>query len=186
MVGATAAMAAFGVVGNLMSLGAIDFGRLVDGAVVMIEGMFLALRPDGHGSGALVDPAWPVKARIEAVVHKRARPVFYSVLVIVLVIVPILSLQGVDGQLFKPMALTVIFALVTSLLLCNSPANRTRQALAASPPGAAKLLDHRHCGRAKLVAGIRLQSAAIRPPPHRRFSVDVGDSRVRVAARLQR
>lgn len=117
MVGATAAMAAFGVAGNLMSLGAIDFGLLVDGAVVMIEGMFLALRPEGHGPGALVDPAWPVKARIEAVAHKLARPVFYSVLVIVLVYVPILSLQGVDGKLFKPMALTVIFALLTSLVL---------------------------------------------------------------------
>jgi cobalt-zinc-cadmium resistance protein CzcA len=113
MVGAAAAMVRWGVPGNLMSLGALDFGLLVDGAVVMVEGLFHALQSHGDGGAAHATPF----ARMEAMATRLARPVFYSVLVIVLVYVPILSLQGVDGKMFKPMALTVIFALLTSLLL---------------------------------------------------------------------
>lgn len=112
MLGASAMMVYAGVAGNLMSLGALDFGLLVDGAVVMVEGLFHALRPD-HKE----DEHKPAFARMEAVATQLARPVFYSVLVIVLVYVPILSLQGVDGKMFRPMALTVIFALATSLVL---------------------------------------------------------------------
>ncbi len=117
MIGASAAMVYFGVAGNLMSLGALDFGLLVDGAVVMVEGLFHALKPHGHDDEAHVDVHEPVFARMEAMATRLARPVFYSVLVIILVYVPILSLQGVDGKMFRPMALTVIFALVSSLVL---------------------------------------------------------------------
>jgi cobalt-zinc-cadmium resistance protein CzcA len=117
MIGASAAMVYFGVAGNLMSLGALDFGLLVDGAVVMVEGLFHALKPHGHDDEAHVDVHEPVFARMEAMATRLARPVFYSVLVIILVYVPILTLQGVDGKMFRPMALTVIFALVSSLIL---------------------------------------------------------------------
>lgn len=112
MIGASAMMVYTGVAGNLMSLGALDFGLLVDGAVVMVEGLFHALRPDHKA-----DEHEPIFMRMEKVATQLARPVFYSVLVIVLVYVPILSLQGVDGKMFRPMALTVIFALAVSLLL---------------------------------------------------------------------
>jgi cobalt-zinc-cadmium resistance protein CzcA len=107
MVGAVAGMVFLGLPGNLMSLGAIDFGLLVDGGVVMVEGWAHALtdRADGDADAA------------EDALVGVARPVFFGVLIILLVYVPILSLAGVDGRLFRPMAITVIFALVTSLVL---------------------------------------------------------------------
>jgi heavy metal efflux system protein len=115
MLGAVAGMAFMGIPGNLMSLGAIDFGLLVDGAVVMVENTFHELAPGHAGSGA----ARPtdMAAVVRRVVDQSARPVFFGVLIILLVYVPILSLTGVDGRLFRPMALSVIFALFTALVL---------------------------------------------------------------------
>jgi cobalt-zinc-cadmium resistance protein CzcA len=108
---ATAAMALLDIPGNLMSLGALDFGLLVDGAVVLVEGLFHGLSPDaGLGPEAM-------RARVRQVAGSSARPVFFSVLVILLVYVPILTLTGVDGILFRPMALTVAFALLAALVL---------------------------------------------------------------------
>jgi cobalt-zinc-cadmium resistance protein CzcA len=117
MLGATAAMVALDIPGNLMSLGALDFGLIVDGAVVMVEAVF-------HG----VDrSAYPLDDRkrcrtlwvrhVEKVTGHVAQPVFFSVLIILLVYVPVLSLTGVDGKMFRPMALTVVFALAASLVL---------------------------------------------------------------------
>jgi heavy metal efflux system protein len=95
---------------NLLSIGAIDFGILVDGAVVMVENVYrqLALR---HGQsldvrGVIVDAAAEVD-----------RPIFYAVAVIVAGFLPIYVLSGPSGQLFKPMADTMIFALLGSLLV---------------------------------------------------------------------
>ncbi len=108
---AAAAMALLDVPGNLMSLGALDFGLLVDGAVVLVEGLF-------HGisrSESLTRDG--MRSRIRELSGKQARPVFFSVLVLLLVYVPVLSLTGVDGILFRPMALTVVFALTAALLL---------------------------------------------------------------------
>ena len=116
MLGATAAMVAFDIPGNLMSLGALDFGLIVDGAVVMVEAVFHAL-PRGPPE---TDPR---RARVRWVRHVEevaasvAQPVFFSVLIILLVYVPVLSLSGADGKMFRPMALTVVFALAASLLL---------------------------------------------------------------------
>ncbi len=119
MLGAVAGMVSFEIPGNLMSLGAIDFGLLVDGAVVVVERAFVALhrlreRPEAHEAGG--DPT-AIEARIVAAMQEVARPMALSVFIIVLVYVPILTLQGVDGKMFRPMALTVVFALLTSLLL---------------------------------------------------------------------
>ncbi len=110
MLGATTGMVLLGVPGNLMSLGAIDFGLLVDGAVVMVESVY-------HRFSTSSDPNEPIEARVKASTLSVARPVFYSVLIILVVYIPILSLTGVDGALFRPMALTVVLALTTSLLL---------------------------------------------------------------------
>lgn len=113
MLGAVAGMVALGIPGNLMSLGAIDFGLLVDGAVVMVEALFHRYhRGAGHGAvpGAFVQAVGDTARGV-------ARAVFFSVLVIALVYVPILSMAGVDGKMFRPMAVTVVLALLTSLVL---------------------------------------------------------------------
>jgi cobalt-zinc-cadmium resistance protein CzcA len=95
---------------NLLSIGAIDFGILVDGAVVMVENVYrqLALR---HGQ--------PFDARevIVAAAAEVDRPIFYAVAVIVAGFLPIYVLSGPSGQLFKPMADTMIFALIGSLVV---------------------------------------------------------------------
>ena len=96
--------------GNLMSLGAIDFGLVVDGAVVMVEAMVaraaLASVQGGDVPRALQDAAREV-----------TRPIVFGVAIIMVVYIPILSLQGTEGKMFRPMALTVLFALGASLLL---------------------------------------------------------------------
>lgn len=106
MVFATAVMSLFALPGNLMSLGALDFGLLVDGAIVLVEGVF-------HGAPAQGRSAWV--QHIRQVVTRAARPVFFSVVVILLVYVPVLALTGSDGKLFRPMALTVVLALFFAL-----------------------------------------------------------------------
>jgi cobalt-zinc-cadmium resistance protein CzcA len=105
---AVVGMVVLGIPGNLMSLGAIDFGLLVDGGVVMVENFFHRLEEchDGHEGAAIEKGALEV-----------AQPVFASVLIILLVYVPVVTLTGVDGKMFRPMATTVILALLSSLLL---------------------------------------------------------------------
>ena len=103
---AFAGMRQFGISANLMSLGAIDFGLIVDGAVVMVDNI---MRRGGRA---------PDRARtVGEAAAEVARPVFFAVTIIVLVYVPILSLGSIEGKMFKPMAETVILALLGSLLL---------------------------------------------------------------------
>ncbi len=106
MLVAAACMRLLGVGGNLMSLGAIDFGLLVDGAVVMVEHVY-------HRRQAA--PGDPLVPAVEGSVRQVARPVFAAVLVIVLVYVPVLMLAGVEGKLYRPMAITVVLALIAAL-----------------------------------------------------------------------
>ena len=97
------------VSGNLMSLGAIDFGLIVDGSVVIIENILRRLHqkgPDEQASDVILSAAREV-----------AKPIFFGVLIIVLVYIPILTLGGVEGKMFKPMAATVLFALLASLVI---------------------------------------------------------------------
>ncbi len=108
MLAAATAMYAAGLSGNLMSLGAIDFGLLVDGAVVMIENV-VRRRAE--------NPNRPVGLVVQEAAREVARPVTFAVIIITAVYLPILSLQGVEGKMFRPMALTVIFALIASLVL---------------------------------------------------------------------
>jgi cobalt-zinc-cadmium resistance protein CzcA len=117
MLGATAIMRALGIPGNLMSLGAVDFGLLVDGAVVMVESVFHALSHDFPQEERKRLSAEQFHAAVRDLAGKMARPVFFSVLIILLVYVPVLTLSGTDGKLFRPMALTVVFALAISLVL---------------------------------------------------------------------
>ncbi len=99
-----------GVSGNLMSLGAIDFGLIVDGSVVMVENVFrLMSREDSEGRK-------PTDLIREATTEV-ARPVAFAVGIIIIVYIPILTLSGVEGKMFRPMALTVMLALGGSLIL---------------------------------------------------------------------
>ncbi|CAN5820696.1 CusA/CzcA family heavy metal efflux RND transporter [soil metagenome] len=107
MLGAFALMRAFGLSGNLMSLGAIDFGLVVDGAVVVVEGALAAMTL--HSTD--------VRTALVGEGRAVGRPVVFGVLIIALVYVPVLTLEGVEGKMFRPMALTVLFALGTALLL---------------------------------------------------------------------
>jgi cobalt-zinc-cadmium resistance protein CzcA len=105
-------MRVFGVSGNLMSLGALDFGLIVDGAVVMVENA-VRRRAEAQHSGSHERPERTI---LEACTEV-GRPVGFAVAIIMIVYLPILSLTGVEGKMFKPMALTVVFALLGSLIL---------------------------------------------------------------------
>ncbi len=105
-------MRVFNVSGNLMSLGALDFGLIVDGAVVMVENAVRrSAEAQGHGTKESRERTI-LDASLEV-----ARPVVFAVAIIAIVYLPILSLTGIEGKMFKPMALTVVFALAGSLLL---------------------------------------------------------------------
>jgi len=109
MLVAFAGMVQANISGNLMSLGAIDFGLIVDGSVVMVENILRRLghrRPEEESLGVIRSAAQEV-----------ARPTFFGVLIIVLVYVPILTLRGVEGKMFRPMAMTVLFALAASIVI---------------------------------------------------------------------
>jgi heavy metal efflux system protein len=105
-----------GIAASLLSLGAIDFGLVVDGAVVMIENTIRRLGVRQHELGRPLT----LLERTE-VLHSAplevARPVAFGVGIILIVFLPVLTLEGIEGKLFKPMALTLIFALLGSLLL---------------------------------------------------------------------
>jgi cobalt-zinc-cadmium resistance protein CzcA len=105
-----------GLSANLMSLGAIDFGMIVDGSVVMAENFVKRLHEDEE-EGHLPRSDESLRARLIAIAHEVGRPIGFGVLIILLVYVPILTLQGLEGRMFRPMALTVGMALFGSLLL---------------------------------------------------------------------
>lgn len=97
-----------GIAGSLMSLGAIDFGLIVDGSVIMIENSVRHIAEDDDK-----------RTRVQVVrdaATEVLRPAMFGGLIIMLVYLPILALEGVEGKMFRPMALTVIFALLGSML----------------------------------------------------------------------
>ncbi|MGD0298254.1 MAG: CusA/CzcA family heavy metal efflux RND transporter [Bryobacteraceae bacterium] len=95
---------------NLLSLGALDFGMVVDGAVVMIENIIRHL--SRHREGA---PPKTAGEMIREACHEVQRPVFYAIAIIITAYMPIFTLQRVEGRLFRPMAWTVAFALLGAL-----------------------------------------------------------------------
>lgn len=106
---ALVAMSAWGLSANLMSLGglAIAIGIIVDGSVVMMEAIFASL---GHGKESALQ-------RIRQAAAGVAQPVFFAVLIIIVVFAPLFALEGVEGKLFQPMAISIILSLVASLLV---------------------------------------------------------------------
>ena len=102
-------MVYLGVTGNLMSLGAIDFGLLVDGAIVILEAALVQIslgRPKTREDLAVV---------ISNAARRVARPVTFALLIIALVYLPLMALEGVEGRMFRPMAITVALALFGAL-----------------------------------------------------------------------
>jgi cobalt-zinc-cadmium resistance protein CzcA len=98
-----------GIPANLLSLGALDFGMVVDGAVVMVENI---VRHMSHGETGYKTPM----ERIRDAAHEVQRPVFYAIAIIITAYLPIFTLQRVEGRLFRPMAWTVAFALLGALV----------------------------------------------------------------------
>ncbi len=134
MLAAFIGMKAFGVTANLMSLGAIDFGLMVDGAVVMIESFVSQSRIEDRGlriekteKSAILDPRSSILDPRSSILDPRssirnsalevARPILFGVVIIIAVYLPIFALEGLEARMFRPMALTVCCALVGSLIL---------------------------------------------------------------------
>jgi heavy metal efflux system protein len=109
MLFAFSGMLRFGIAGSLLSLGALDFGLVVDSSVIMVENVMRRL---GHDA--------PGRARVDVVrdaALEVRRPTMFGELIILVVYLPVLALEGVEGKLFQPMALTIVFALLGSLVL---------------------------------------------------------------------
>ena len=109
-------MTRFGISGNLMSLGAIDFGLIIDGAVVIVENVVRQLGAKQHQLGRRLT----IEERLHTVIAASKQvgtPMFFGVLIIAIVYLPILALSGIEGKMFHPMALTVMLALGGSLVL---------------------------------------------------------------------
>jgi cobalt-zinc-cadmium resistance protein CzcA len=102
-------MKAMGITANVMSLGAVDFGMIVDGSIVMVEN---SLRKLAHKD----NPEMSNLETIQQSVREMARPIFFGILIITVVYMPILSLEGMEYKMFSPMVFTVCFALLGSLV----------------------------------------------------------------------
>jgi len=98
-----------GIPANLLSLGALDFGMVVDGAVVMVENIVRHMSRREAGSQKPMDV-------IRVAAHEVQRPVFYAIAIIITAYLPVFTLERVEGRLFKPMAWTVAFALLGALI----------------------------------------------------------------------
>jgi cobalt-zinc-cadmium resistance protein CzcA len=111
-----AGMLRVGVSANLMSMGALDFGLIVDGAVIIVENALRRLAEQQHREGRMLT----LQERLEnvaAAAREMIRPSVYGQAIIILVYVPLLTLTGVEGKTFGPMALTVIIALLCAFVL---------------------------------------------------------------------
>lgn len=107
----------FGVGGNLMSLGAIDFGLIVDGTVIVVEAILHRFSHSKHFRTANLITQEQMDKEVNTSTGLMIRSAVFSQIIILIVYFPILSLQGIEGKMFKPMALTVAFAILGAFLL---------------------------------------------------------------------
>lgn len=107
-------MQSMAIAASLLSLGALDFGIIVDGSVVMAENNLRRLRDEHNRRGRALTRTERVRTIVSSS-REVVRPVFFGVLIITVVLVPVLALGGVEGKMFRPMALTLIFALIGAL-----------------------------------------------------------------------
>ncbi|MFV8343242.1 CusA/CzcA family heavy metal efflux RND transporter [Flavobacterium sp. XS2P39] len=110
----------FGIDANLMSLGAIDFGIIIDGAVIIVE--FIAFQIANKSAHLVNMPKEDRQLEIDKITYKSASKMMNSAifgqLIILIVFIPILSLSGIEGKMFKPMAMTFSFALIGAMIFC--------------------------------------------------------------------
>jgi cobalt-zinc-cadmium resistance protein CzcA len=105
-----------GVTANLMSLGALDFGLIVDGAVIIVENALRRVAEAQHALGRVLDRDERL-GTVSAAAREMIRPTVYGQAIIILVYVPLLTFEGVEGRMFAPMAITVILALAFAFVL---------------------------------------------------------------------
>ena len=105
-----------GMSANLLSIGAIDFGIIIDGAVVMVEGVFVYLAHKQHEMGVEKFNSAPKFSMVKAVSVEMGKPILFSKLIIITALIPIFAFQKVEGKMFSPLAYTMGFALGGALL----------------------------------------------------------------------
>jgi cobalt-zinc-cadmium resistance protein CzcA len=110
-------MNTFGVSGNLMSLGALDFGLIVDGAVIIVEAVLHRLMHNKSFAGLTRITQPQLNDEVESAAGKMMNSAVFGQIIILIVYLPILSLTGIEGKMFKPMAQTVSFALIGAFIL---------------------------------------------------------------------
>lgn len=147
----------FGVSGNLMSLGALDFGLIIDGAIVVIENVTRRVS-ETRATGKAV------KTEVRKATMQVIRPVLFGTAIIMIVYIPILTLQGIEGKMFRPMAVAVISALVAALILAITlvPAASTwifRKGLSEKEPVLARLA--RRAYEPLLALALRFRAAVV-------------------------
>jgi cobalt-zinc-cadmium resistance protein CzcA len=162
---AVTGMVQSGISGNLMSLGAIDFGIIVDGAVVMVENMVRRFGRRQHELGRLLNLDERLREAFDSA-REVAKPTLFGVGIIMIVYLPILTLSGIEGKMFKPMALTVLLALAGALILTFT----------FVPAGVALILRGRVAEReSPVVRGVkRLYAPTLRHALRFRWAVIVG------------
>ncbi len=107
----------FGVSGNLMSLGALDFGLIIDGAVIIVEAVMHRLHHNKNFTGLIKINQQQMDEEVNHSAGKMMNAAVFGQIIILIVYLPILSLQGIEGKMFKPMAQTVAFAIAGAFLL---------------------------------------------------------------------
>ncbi|MDR6784473.1 cobalt-zinc-cadmium resistance protein CzcA [Pedobacter africanus] len=107
----------FGVSGNLMSLGALDFGLIVDGAVIIVEAVMHQLSHSRKFAGLTMLSQHDMDKEVKSASSKMMNSAVFGQIIILIVYLPIFSLQGIEGKMFKPMAQTVAFALLGAFIL---------------------------------------------------------------------
>ncbi len=107
----------FGVGGNLMSLGALDFGLIVDGAVIIVEAVLHQLAHKKHFGKDNMLTQKEMDDQVSGSATKMVNSAVFGQIIILIVYLPIFTLQGIEGKMFKPMAQTVAFALIGAFLL---------------------------------------------------------------------
>lgn len=107
----------FGVSGNLMSLGALDFGMIIDGAVIIVEAVMHHIRYSTDYQNAMRLTDTQMNADVEHASKRMMHSAAFGQIIILIVYLPILSLQGIEGKMFRPMAQTVAFAVIGAFLL---------------------------------------------------------------------
>lgn len=107
----------FGVGGNLMSLGAIDFGLIVDGSVIVVEAILHRFSHSGHFKGIHAISQQEMDSEVRQSTGTMIKSAVFSQIIILIVYLPILSLEGIEGKMFKPMAFTIGFAILGAFIL---------------------------------------------------------------------